>query len=254
MRQEPRLPSVYRLVTVGRPDDAAETARSLARGGAEDGTLVWAKPDQSGRAAEDFSCALILMPECALSTAVQLTYVGALGLAEALASLLPPAPLVFAWPSTVLLGHARLAEVRLETAPPPESKESKESKEGNIDWLVLCAQAHVGRRRPEEWEHLTSLCDIGGGDVTVEDVLEGFARHFLSWANRWLDDGFGPVRTSWLNRTESVGAEVTVAVGGAELTGTFIDVDPMGRLELDTGGGRRTIELYDTPFAAPAPS
>ncbi len=251
MRQEPRLPSIYRLVTVGRLDDAAETARSLARGGAEDGTLVWAKPDKSGRASEDFACALILKPECALSTAVQLTYVGALGLAEALASLLPPAPLVLAWPSTVLLGRARIAEVRLEIAPPTESKEGKE---GNLDWLLLLAQAHVGRRRREEWEHLTSLCDVGGGDVTVEDVLEGFARHFLSWANRWLDDGFGPVRRSWLKRTESVGAEVTVTVGGTELTGTFVDVDAKGRLELDTDGGRRTIEVYDTPFAAPAPA
>ncbi len=251
MRQEPRLPSVYRLVTVGRPDDAAETARSLARGGAEDGTLVWAKPDQSGRASEDLACALVLKPECELETAVQLTYVGALGLGEALGALLPPAPLLFAWPSTLVIRNARLAEVRLETAPPSESKEGKE---GNIDWLLLRSRVHVGLRRPEEREHLTSLCDEGCGDVTVEDVLEAFARHFLSWANRWLDDGFGPVRTSWLNRTESTGKSVTVEVGGTELTGTFVDVDAKGRLELDTDGGRRTIELYDTPFAAPAPS
>ncbi len=251
MRQEPRLPSVYRLVTVDGPDDAAETARRLARGGAEDGTLVWAKPDHNERASEDLACALILKPECELETAVQLTYVAALGLGEALGTLLPPVPLLFAWPSTLVIINARLAEVRLETALPPKSMAGKG---GNIDWLVLRCRVHVGLRRPEDRERLTSLCDEGSGDVAVEDVLEAYARHFMSWANRWLDDGFGPVRTSWLNRTKITGKPVTVEVGGTELTGTFVDVDAKGRLKLDTGGGRRTIELYDTPFAAPAPS
>lgn len=248
MRQEPTLPSVYRLVTVDRADDAAETARRLARGGAEDGTLVWAKPAPGGRASEDLACALILKPECDLETAVQLSYVAALGLSEALGTLLPPVPLLFTWPSTLVIINARLAEVRLETARPPKSKK------GNIDWLVLRCRVHVGLRRVEDRERLTSLCDEGSGDIAVVDVLEAYARHFMSWANRWLDDGFAPVRTSWLNRNDSAGKSLTVEVGGAELTGTFVDVDAKGRLELDTGGGRRTIELSDTPFAAPAPS
>ena len=48
MKEEPRVPSAYRLVTLGRRDDVVETARSLARGGAEvTGTFVGV--DQHGR-------------------------------------------------------------------------------------------------------------------------------------------------------------------------------------------------------------
>ncbi len=244
MSQEARVPSVYRLVAVARADDVAETARTLATGGAEDGTLVWAPHEGADRTATDFVCAVVLRPECEVETAVQLAYVGALGLVEALGVLLPPSPLTIAWPGTLVLKDAHIAEVRLETAP--------DGADGEGNWVLLLVRVHIGLRRPQDLKRLTSLCDEGCSDATGKDVLEAFARHFASWADRWLDDGFDPVRTSWMNRAEGVGTEITVPVGGAELTGTFIDVDAVGRLELDTAGGRRTIAVSDTPFAAPA--
>ncbi len=244
MSQDARVPSVYRLVAVARADDVAETARTLAAGGAEDGTLVWAPHDAAERTPADFVCAVVLRPECTVETAMQLAYVEALGLVEALGVLLPPAPLLLAWPGTLVLKDADIAEVRLETAPDRAS--------GEGDWVLLRVRVHIRRRQPQDLERLTSLCDEGCNDATGQDVLEAFARHFASWANRWLDEGFDPVRTSWMNRAKGVGTEITVAVGGAELTGTFVDVDPAGRLELDTAGGRRTIAVSDAASAAPA--
>ena len=244
MSQDARVPSVYRLVSVARADDVAETARTLAAGGAEDGTLVWAQQEKAGGPPTDLACALVLRPDCSAETAVQLSYVGVLALAEALGTLLPPTPLTFVWPGTLVLCGARIAEVRVETAAAGEDNEST--------WLLLLVRVHVGCRRSQDLEQLTSLGDEGCGDVTGQAVLEAFARHFLSWAGSWLDQGFGPVRASWMKRAEGVGAEITLPVGGAELTGTFVDVDPAGRLELDTAGGRRTIAVSDTPSAAPA--
>ncbi len=245
MKEEPRVPSAYRLVTLGRRDDVVETARSLARGGAEDGTLVWSQPAATGPSSDDFVCAVVLTPKLALRDAAQLSYVGGLGLSEALGPLLPPAPLLFEWPGTLLLNGCRLGDVRLETAP------GTEGQKGNVDWVLLRAQVNVGRRRPDELARITSLYDEGCGDATSEDLLERFARHFLSWVNRWLDDGFGPVRSSWLRRIENMGASVTVRVRGAEVTGTFVGVDEHGRLELDTDGGRRTIEVYQAAAEPP---
>ncbi len=239
MRQEPRLPSVYRLITVSHGEEVAETARHLAQGGADDGTLVWAAPAETGGAPEDFTCALILQPECPLPTALQLLYVGALGLNEALGSLLPPATeLVFEWPGTLVLSGGRIGEVRLEAAA------DGAGQDGNVDWVVLWASIRFTRRSPEELVQFTSLCDEGCEHIAAQELLESFARYFLNWANRWLDDGFAPVRTAWLARTSSVGQGVSVAASGAEdVSGTFLDVDDEGRLVLEVDGKRRSVAL-----------
>ena len=153
MSQDARVPSVYRLVAVARADDVAETARTLAAGGAEDGTLVWDPHDATERTPADFACAVVLRPECEVETAMQLAYVGTLGLVEALGVLLPPAPLLIAWPGTLMLKDAAIAEVRLETAP------DRADSEGN--WVLLLVRVQIGLRQPRDLERLTSLCDEG---------------------------------------------------------------------------------------------
>ena len=249
MREEPRLPSVYRLVIVGGVGEVAEKARHLARGGAEDGTLVWAGSPKTGADRADFACALVLKPECPWQAALQLLYVAMVGMYEALGTVLPPvAALVFEWPGVLVLNGGRLGELRLEGAV------DTARHDGVVDWLVIGAMVHVAPRSPEQFVQFTSLYDEGCEHVTTQDLLESFARHILRWANRWLDDGFAPVRTAWLARTAGVGQTVTVPVGGGELTGTFIDVDEEARLVFEVDGKRRTLALDDTPFAAAAPA
>ena len=249
MSSAPRLHSVYRLVTVGRLDDIRETARNLARGGAEDGTLVWAEPPETGAKPADFACALVLRPECGRESALQLLYVAMLGLYEALGSLLPAAaPLVFEWPGTLVYDGGRVAEVRLETPA------GTGSQEGDVDWVILWASAHIAPRERDNLKDSTSLSDEGCVDVGAGQVLERFARYFLNWANRWQDDGFVPVRSTWLWHAESVGQTVTVPFGGGDVTGTFVDVDEQGRLVLEADGEPRAVALDETPFGAIGPA
>lgn len=248
MKREPRLPSLYRLVTVGRVEEVADVARRLARGGAEDGTLVWAPPAEKAPRSGDFTCAIVLRPEGALRTAVQLVYVAALGLYEALGSLLPPSVLVYEWPSTLVLNGGRIAQVWLEAAAGAGGEKDEP------EWTVLRMMVHIGGCPPEQVGEATSLFDEGHSDITGRDVLERFARFFLSWTNRWRDEGFAPVRSLWLQRTELVGKEVTVPLDDASVTGTFVDVDEDGRLVLEANGSRRTVEAFATPFAASLPS
>lgn len=248
MSRAPRLPPIYRLVTVSRVEEVAERARDLARSGAEDGTLVWTETPDAGASAADFAYALILEPECPRPTALQLLYVAMLGLYEALGSVLPPAAtLVFEWPGTLVYDGGRIAEVRLEAAA------GAPAQDDDVDWVMLCAVVHAAPRSPEELKHTTSLCDEGCGDIGAEQVLERFARSLLNWANRWLDDGFEPVRSTWLWHTESVGRGVTVPLTGGDVAGTFLDVDEEGRLVLEVDGERRTVALDDTPHAVTAP-
>ncbi len=249
LKPEPRIPSLYRLITAGRPDEVADTARSLAQGGAEDGTLVWARPAETGRGPGDFTCAVVLRPEGPLETAAHLSHLAVLALGEVLGVLLPPVSgLAYEWPGTLVLNGGKIAELRVEAAA------GAAGPDGDVDWVVLRAAVHLAPRSPEEFKQITSLYDEGCGTVTGEQVLEQFARHLLNWANRWLDDGFAPVRTAWLRRTGIVGKTVTVPLTDGELTGTFIELDEGGRLVLETDGVRRIVEVWDTPFATTVPS
>ncbi len=249
MKREPRLPSVYRLVVVRSAEEVTETARKLTRGGGEDGTLVWAGPRETGDSRMDFACALVLEPECPWPAAIQLQYVAMVAMYEALGTLLPPvAALQFESPGTLVLNGGRIAEVQLEGAV------DTERQDGDVDWLVLGAKVHVLGRKPEEFKQLTSLHDEAGEHVTPQDVLETFARHFLHWANRWLDRGFAPVRSAWLWHADIAGRTLTVPVGGDELSGTFLDLDDEGRLVVEVDGERRTIALDDTPFTVVVPA
>jgi BirA family transcriptional regulator, biotin operon repressor / biotin---[acetyl-CoA-carboxylase] ligase len=91
----------------------------------------------------------------------------------------------------------------------------------------------------------TSLKEEGAGEVPVEDVLERFARAFLAWANRWLDDGFAPVRASWLRRARGLGEPIRVRLPNGTVEAKFADLDETGALVLELPEGRRRITAGD---------
>src|SRR3546814_5508125 len=51
----------------------------------------------------------------------------------------------------------------------------------------------------------TTLHFVRWSEITPAALLEAFSRYFLVWTNRWLDDGFEPVRTAWLARARERG-------------------------------------------------
>ncbi len=76
-------------------------------------------------------------------------------------------------------------------------------------------------------------------------MLEAFAGHFASWARRWREEGFGPVREAWRARATGLGQPIRVRLEGTTLHGRFADIDQRGALLLDTPDGRRRISAGD---------
>ncbi|MFQ5784022.1 MAG: biotin--[acetyl-CoA-carboxylase] ligase [Alphaproteobacteria bacterium] len=250
MSEDIRLPPAYRLVARDEVDSTNDEARRLAEAGAEDGTLVWAKTQRKGRGRRGRDWAsppgnlyfsLVLRPECPPFEAAQLSFVAALGLAGALGSLCPPlSEVAFKWPNDVLLNDHKTAGILLE---------SSTTEPVRLDWLVLGMGVNV-TSAPEDTEFpATSLRAEGCDRVSAAAVLEAFARHFLVWVNRWLDDGFGPVREAWLREARGVGEAVTVRIAGETFTGTFVDLDADGALIVETvPGDRRVVTAGDLYF------
>lgn len=252
--RRPSLPPAFRLVAlecVGSTND--EARRLVADADAEDGTLVWAREQTGGRGrlGRDWNSprgnlylSLILRPECPLSEAVQLGFVAAIALCDAIGTVMPPmAEAQVKWPNDILVNDCKIAGFLLETVL---------SSDGSMQALLLGMGVNV-RHYPEDARYpATSLRAAGAAsDVDEVAVLEAFSRHFLKWTNRWLDEGFSPVRANWLHRAKGRGERIEVRLPNETLHGVFRDLDEAGALCLDRedGGDLRRIYAGDVFFA-----
>ena len=245
--RSPKLPTAYRLVSLDSVTSTMDEARRLANEGAEDGTLVWAREQTAGRGRQsrewdsprgNLYLTLILRPECTPADAAQLGFAAAVGMGDAIGSVCPPLDVTFKWPNDVLLNGRKVTGILLE---------SKSQADGSLDWLLLGVGTNVATFPKDSAYPATSLRFEGTPpDVTEVDLLEAFGRHYLGWVNRWLDEGFAPVRNSWLRHAASKGEEIQVRLPQETLRGTFRDLDPDGRLLLELpDGGLRTIAAGD---------
>ena len=250
MTRRPTLPPAYRLVSLETVDSTNSEAKRLAALGekeGEDGTVVWARQQTAGRGRRgrqwyspegNLHCSLILRPECQVETALQLGFVASLAICDAISRVAEPGHEVWCkWPNDVLLGDRKVAGILLE---------SEASANTMPKWVVLGVGINVAHF-PEDVEFpATSLSEEGCRDVDEVDLLEAFAQHFLTWVNRWLDDGFEPVRKHWLQRAKGLGEAIEVRLDNETLSGTFADLDDDGALILEVeGGGRRRITAGD---------
>ena len=165
MAGEFSLPPAYRLVALDSVASTNDEAKRLARDGAEDGTLVWAREQASGRGRGGRNWAsprgnlylsLVLRPECPASRAAELGFVAAVALGAALASLVPPlCPINYKWPNDVLLGERKVAGILIETESGLQSQPG-----APLEWMVLGLGVNV-QHYPEDTEFLAGTPEVG---------------------------------------------------------------------------------------------
>jgi BirA family biotin operon repressor/biotin-[acetyl-CoA-carboxylase] ligase len=246
MTRSPRLPAAYRLVALGTVDSTNEEARRQAVLGdvaTPDGTLVWAETQTAGRGRRgrtwqsppgNLYCSLVLRPECPVACAAELGFVAGLALYDTVGSLAIPGTSAHCkWPNDVLINERKAAGILLE---------SESAGSGMPEWVILGIGLNVAHHPVDAEYPATSLHAEGSRDVGVIDALESFARHFLTWTNRWLDDGFAPIRQNWLWRAKGVGEEIVIRLERETLKGVFKDLDANGALIL-AGADSKTCRI-----------
>lgn len=249
----PRLPAAYNLIaleSVGSTNEEAKRLAALGEDEAPDGTLVWALEQSAGRGRRgrewvspkgNLYTSLILRPDVPLNRMPELSFVAALAVYDALGSLSEPGHQVhLKWPNDVLLNEKKIAGLLLE---------SEGSGGGVSDWIVLGMGLNVSWH-PEGTDFPATSLRFEQWPTTVEQALEAYARSFLGWAGRWLDEGFDPIRRNWLWRAMGQGNEIEVRLGKETLHGVFKDLDESGALVLDCGGEVRHISAGDVYFPA----
>ncbi|MGQ0676083.1 MAG: biotin--[acetyl-CoA-carboxylase] ligase, partial [Rhodospirillales bacterium] len=176
-------------------------------------------------------CSLVLRPDCPPARAPELSFLAALAVGGALGGLVPPlTDLRYKWPNDVLLNDRKVAGILLE---------STVKADGALDFLVLGVGVNVASSPRDAAFPASSMREEGGEAVEPAEVLESFARHFMAWTDRWLDEGFAPVREAWLKRAWRLGETLEVNLGDEAVSGRFADLGPDGALELVLAGGER---------------
>jgi BirA family biotin operon repressor/biotin-[acetyl-CoA-carboxylase] ligase len=172
---------------------------------------------------------LLLTEPSPKPAAPQLSFVAALALHDAAASLAPqlgPA-LKLKWPNDLLLGGAKLAGILIEGESDPHFAVA-------IGIGVNCAH------HPDTTAYPATDLASAGALVTPEALLgaltAAMARRLTQWAQ---GQSFAAIRADWLKRAAGLGFDIRVRLPEREFSGRFEGLDEAGRL-LVVEGGRLT--------------
>ena len=246
MSERPVMPPLFRALAVTPDIDPFERGLQFAAEGAEAGTVLWSIGQDRCQAA------VVLAPEHPLEDSLPVVLVAMLGLGDALGALLPPVvALTFGWPDRIEINGGVVGGVRLASA--------RTEKPGDVPDWILVGYGLAAQRRPEGPEpgsepghrpgH-TSFADEGC-EIACIDLIEHFGRHFLSWINRWQEDGVAPVRQAWLSRATGLSSSIEVASGPQRKQGIFTGLTDTGSIRLMRNGITQTVSLEE---AMKAPS
>ena len=239
--QSPELPSVYEPVYLESTENLAKAAVDLAKAGAPEGTLVWTTSQATGTGRlekewesppEGLYAAVVLRPEFDWKDSGQIALVGLVSLGTAIATLVEPmTELRYRWPNDLLVGGTKIAGLWL--------------REDHSDgWLALVLSCNVGERPSAVFDGGCLREEGGNPDIGATELLEQFARQFLSWLNVWAEEGMAPVLREFSSRSDPAGTPLALVIEKDEkLAGSLDGLDSSGRLQLDLDGKRRTISI-----------
>jgi biotin-(acetyl-CoA carboxylase) ligase len=224
------LPPLFTAVRLRELGDAFAHAKTIAaESGA--GTLV-----HVGRF-DLAEFALVLEPEEPLRGARRAFYAGMTALTDALIGTAEPETAVaITWPDAVRVNLGLVGGGRL--AWPPEAREDEVPP-----WLVFGAMVRVQSmtgQEPGVNPQVTALAEEGFVEVTTNEIVESFARHFMVAIDAWQESGFGAVAKDYLPRL----------AGGK---GLRRDIDENGDL-LVRRAGSDALERRSLAAALAAPS
>lgn len=250
--QQLQIPSLYNVIpydTIGSTNVEAARLAAMGEKTAPDGTLVWSleQTDGRGRRGRDWDSptgnlytSLILRPEVPLREAAQLGFVAALSVYDALGIIGPTGNQVHCkWPNDILLNEKKVAGILLESHGGGGDKPA--------DWIILGMGLNVSSH-PEGTDYPATSLRSEGFDSTLEETISAYTKSFLSWKNKWLDQGFDPIRKDWQWRCIGKGNPIEVRLENQTLSGIFEDIDEDGALLLDQDGVIRRITAGDVFF------
>ncbi|OLS51172.1 biotin--[acetyl-CoA-carboxylase] ligase [Rhodovulum sulfidophilum] len=192
----------------------------------------------------NLAATLVFAPGCPPATAALYSFVTSFALyATCLAYLDDRDAITLKWPNDVLLNGGKLAGILLESEGTMTGVGRLAIGLGvNLNALPEAAMIEPRALMP------ATLAEEIGEPVDPLEFLAFFAEHFAHQDRFFRENGFGPLRSAWLERAARLGDTITARMGAEEVSGRFLTVDEDGQLVIETPGGRRAIAAADVFF------
>ena len=230
-----------------------DRARELAEEGAEHGEVVIAEAQTAGRGRrgrawlspprKNLYFSIVLRPELPPARAPELTLVASVAICEALRQAGVAAGIK--WPNDLLASGRKIGGILTELAAEPD----------RVSWAVLGVGLNVNAR-PEDFPEAmraeaTSVLIERGQPAPRALLAAACFTAVEDWVDRHAEEGFGPVREAWRERSVTLGREVAVTVEGREIRGTAEDIDETGALLVRGRAGVERIVSGDVTLLRP---
>ena len=231
-----------------------EEAKKIAREGAEEGTIVVAEEQTTGRGrltrhfyspfAKGIWFSVIFRPTFFPMEASKSTLLAAVGVCRGIRRL-GLADAGIKWPNDILYHGKKLVGMLCEMSASMEK----------IDYIIMGIGINTGMKEkefPEDFRgHATSFLNEGVNVSRRYFLAELEAEYKLAQT-----EGFGRVLDDWRKLSVTLGEEVRVIFGNDNYTGKAVDIDDDGCLLVDTGREVRRVMAGDVsirPADAPIP-
>ncbi|WP_339045650.1 biotin--[acetyl-CoA-carboxylase] ligase [Candidatus Mesenet endosymbiont of Agriotes lineatus] len=201
-------------------------ATQMAKKGALDGTVVFADMQSSGRGRHgkdwispkgNLYASIIIRDKADVTQLTHFTFITAVAVGNTLLALSANLDLKYKWPNDILINNKKIAGILLET-------------EANTSWLVIGIGINI-LSSPEYAVSLSQICSLNISSLTL---LRELISNFEKVRQRWLLEGFLPIRKMWFERAHMVGSSINVKIGNHLYSGVFSDIDQEGKIVIYT--------------------
>jgi len=224
------------------PMRAACEGAAAGRFGA--GDVIWSQEEAHA------GVAIVMEPDVPLTRALEMLPLGVVAAGDCLAALAPPkVAITFGWPGVIFANAGSVAQVSLAV--------DRAAQEHTVPgWLVLSLEARLTHRpgapEPGHDPSVTTLSEEGCPDLTAEQLIGSYTRHFLTWLDTWTNEGFAPIHNAWTQRADERERSFADAAGGAGVKGVFVGLDEHGNLVLKRDDGKHvSLRLLDAAMRWP---
>jgi BirA family transcriptional regulator, biotin operon repressor / biotin---[acetyl-CoA-carboxylase] ligase len=146
------------------------------------------------------------------------------------------------WPNDLLLARRKLGGILIEFA---KSEAAHSELVVGIGLNVTRAPGLAARV-----DQPIAFLEESGALVDRNQVVARVISAIHTYAARYADQGFGPMRPAWERLNVHQGAEVSVTAGDRVLAGIVLGVDDQGALLLETDAGLRVVTGGDVTLRA----
>jgi len=224
-----------KIILVESIDSTNTFAAKLACGGALSGTAVIADCQTGGKGrlqrvwqsppGSNIYTSVILKPDIPPMRAPQLTLAAGVAVADVLSQYCT-GRVTLKWPNDIQIGGKKICGILTEMR----------TTGGMIDYIIVGIGININIATDEFDEEIrqraTSLAVETGERVSRVDFTVKLYQSLEKWYDRYLDEGFSPIKNRWLGYSEMLNRDIQVSFRGKTETGKGLGIDDHGALLL----------------------